>query len=141
MKIQDLIKMKEEYNENVEKIGKDALKELFDDFFKNNPGIESFRWKQYTPYFNDGDACTFSVDEVYVKLKDTGALDEDDDDSDEGYYDAWSFRVQKPELEKVINELSSALESIEDVVLNVFGDHTQVTVYPDRTETEEYEHD
>jgi hypothetical protein len=29
--------------------------------------IHSFGWRQYTPYFNDGDACVFRVGEVWVR--------------------------------------------------------------------------
>jgi hypothetical protein len=34
--------------------------------------IKSISWNQYTPYFNDGDECTFSVhnDDIYVNGED-----------------------------------------------------------------------
>jgi len=32
--------------------------------------IDSFGWKQYTPYFNDGDACVFSVGEPWFRTTD-----------------------------------------------------------------------
>ena len=40
---------------------KEAFKEVFDKF----PSITAFVWTQYTPYFNDGEPCEFSVGEVY----------------------------------------------------------------------------
>src|ERR1044072_5669755 len=33
--------------------------------FADNPIIESFAWTQYTPYFNDGEPCIFSVKRDY----------------------------------------------------------------------------
>lgn len=32
------------------------------------PGVEAIRWRQYTPFFNDGEQCVFSVDDWFVKL-------------------------------------------------------------------------
>jgi hypothetical protein len=44
----------------------EGTKELFEKY----PTMESFGWRQYTPYFNDGDECKFRVnidnDDVYV---------------------------------------------------------------------------
>ena len=31
------------------------------------PEIAALRWRQYTPYFNDGEPCTFSVNDLYAK--------------------------------------------------------------------------
>jgi hypothetical protein len=31
----------------------------------HDPDIHSFGWRQYTPYFNDGEPCVFSVDNVW----------------------------------------------------------------------------
>lgn len=47
-------------------------------------GVESVHWTQYIPYFNDGDPCEFTADEIYVKLEarfyDAAEFDEDDED-------------------------------------------------------------
>lgn len=32
------------------------------------PEVEAVRWEQYTPYFNDGDACEFRIYDASVKL-------------------------------------------------------------------------
>lgn len=38
-------------------------------FFKAFPEIEAMMWHQYTPYFNDGDSCEFSVHDLYFVTK------------------------------------------------------------------------
>jgi hypothetical protein len=43
-------------------------------------GVESVRWTQYTPYFNDGEPCVFGANDCYVKL--AGADEEAGDDGD-----------------------------------------------------------
>jgi hypothetical protein len=49
------------------------------------PGIEAIKWRQYTPYFNDGDACEFSIHGASVKLSETFGFSEDDGDYEDGF--------------------------------------------------------
>jgi len=37
---------------------------FFAKFWEKNPGVEAVIWTQYAPYFNDGDPCEFSVQEM-----------------------------------------------------------------------------
>ena len=59
---QNLEKIKEEYKTNAEML----FKAYVMDFFKTHENVESIRWNQYVPYFNEGDTCEFSIDEVTV---------------------------------------------------------------------------
>lgn len=43
--------------------GKEIISKFFQEFLKNNPEIYGVCWTQYTPYFCDGDACEFGVNE------------------------------------------------------------------------------
>lgn len=47
--------------------------------------IHSFGWTQYTPYFNDGDPCVFSVGEPWFKSVDDVSGKKSDPDGDEDY--------------------------------------------------------
>ena len=38
---------------------------MFTEIFKQAPNLKSFGWRQYTPYFNDGDSCEFGVNVDY----------------------------------------------------------------------------
>lgn len=38
-------------------------------FFDACPEITSIHWTQYTPYFNDGDSCEFSVHELHYTVE------------------------------------------------------------------------
>ncbi len=53
----DQEKMKEKAIKQGEKLFKDAVKALFKEF----PNLEGFSWNEYTPHWNDGDACVFSA--------------------------------------------------------------------------------
>jgi len=46
----------------------------------NLPRVKAVVWDQYTPYFNDGDACIFSVREPRIIFEGGVSTDEDDED-------------------------------------------------------------
>ena len=59
-----------EQNAKIEALHKAHMKELQGDFnqiiklfFDECPKVQAVVWSQYTPYFNDGDECVFSVNE------------------------------------------------------------------------------
>lgn len=118
------------------------------------PEVLSFRWKQYTPYFNDGDPCVFGVHGVEARLE---GMAEDAGDYGDGYEDVhygdsitnWQASprgpakgVDRPTWD-ALNELYSAIESgaFDRALLTQFGDHATVTVGRDSAEIEFYEHD
>ena len=54
----------EEYNDTVKKLRKTVqgqISDAFKEFMDANPSVTHIVWTQYTPYFNDGDPCEFSV--------------------------------------------------------------------------------
>lgn len=50
----------------------------------DDPSIVEFGWTQYTPYFNDGDPCEFSVYGTWARItaETEGHVDEDGDEYD-----------------------------------------------------------
>jgi len=48
-------------------------------------GVEAIRWYQYTPYFNDGEACEFSVNEATVKLSEKFGVEDEAGDYEDGF--------------------------------------------------------
>lgn len=55
--------------------------------------VESVKWRQYTPYFNDGDPCVFGVYGPEVLLD---IMEEDDEEGDYGdnylgTYELWKY--------------------------------------------------
>jgi hypothetical protein len=131
----------------------------------NDPTITEFGWTQYTPYFNDGDVCEFSVGEVWVRT--TEEVDNEKREYDDydlslwnhpslghGVYDyvgeGWESQYVEVGYEgtdekryRRVNALNEAITSgqYESALLNAFGDHALVTVRKDGIEVEFYEHD
>jgi hypothetical protein len=65
---EELKEMKAQYDARLKRDGEAAVKEAFKELFDAYPEIRSVVWTQYTPYFNDGDTCEFSVHEFDVNL-------------------------------------------------------------------------
>lgn len=82
MSIETVIQELADFNANYKKVRADFVKQLepqfaevFASFFAENPNVGGVQWTQYTPYFNDGDECVFSVNDMYLFPSST---DEDD---------------------------------------------------------------
>lgn len=121
--------------------GKTALEASFKEIFDKHPELLAITWVQYTPYFNDGDACIFSIGEIAAFVK-GGEYDEIDDPCNLEPYEGDDLSKHK-ELNKDFNKLRSIMNKseVEEILEQVFGDHVQVAVLPDRIETFDYEHD
>jgi hypothetical protein len=63
--LDSLIQDYNSYQEQFRKVATEKLKDFFVKFWEENPAIKAVTWVQYSPYFNDGDACEFSVSDPY----------------------------------------------------------------------------
>jgi len=119
---------------------KDLVKVGFAEFFVAHPEIQAIKWKQYTPYFNDGDACVFSVHDWYAKPTDAALAPKDDEDEENGFIDPWSMgNGPLAAAKKSGAELFKLLD--DEMMKGAFGDHAEVTATRDGFEVESYEHD
>lgn len=124
----------------------------------DDPTIVEFGWRQYTPYFNDGEPCTFSVHGTWVRTT-------DDEDADEDELEMWGHRslgkvpgdfneqtrkwetrpYEGPDEARYhrCKALEGAVEggAFENVLLDAFGDHAEITVRRTGIEVEFYDHD
>lgn len=109
------------------------------EFMASHPDVKAIGWTQYTPYFNDGDPCEFSVHELHAS-----AVDERDD---EVGGDGWEYlygKSTKGFSQKSWDDLialKEALNGAEPELEAAFGDHVLVIVTPAGIDVEEYEHD
>lgn len=155
--------MKEEYDKAIKERGQKALKQAFKDFFAANPEVKAVVWTQYTPYFNDGEPCYFSVhdpsfsrlppDETeigcYGETDFEGAIDGSDHDyveDTEAGPDKYGYKQYK-KVARTPDPLAPICDDFweevfnEDLFLAAFGDHMQITATPDGFEVEDYSHD
>lgn len=118
----------------------DAAKAIFDD----NPELMSFSWRQYTPYFNDGDECVFSARTSYPDLVMKNQVNPSDNEESEFY--SWKANKKDPSewtpREKAGMAVIAFLGQFDDATYReMFDDHVKVVVSRDGTEVHECEHD
>jgi hypothetical protein len=112
-----------------------ALKEAFKEVFAAHPGLKAVKWTQYTPYFNDGDACVFGVHDWYARVggQETGG---DDDDGFLG-----SYELRESAAKGAADHLSQLFKALDDDAMQAaFGDHCEVVATRDGFAVEKYEH-
>lgn len=132
----------------------------------DDPTMKAFGWQQYTPYFNDGDPCTFRVNGAWFLTADdpdvgdvedfyTFELDYTDHPSlgklETEWAGSWPNRevvsetYQGPDEERYrrTKALSDAIigGAFEDVLLEAFGDHAEVKVTASGITVDSYHHD
>jgi hypothetical protein len=131
------------------------IKALLDDEY-----FVEFGWRQYTPYFNDGDPCVFGASGAWVRTQDDSPADEDEDDEDPEEFDitygthptlggteGWGadqrYVGTRETQWRVAKALGDAIEGgeFDHVLIDLFGDHCRVTVRRTGITVDEYSHD
>ena len=139
----------EELKQDYTKEAKAAFQEGIVIAFETLPMVHAVGWTQYTPYFCDGDPCTFGVytDEVdlYISVEVVGGeanLPSGHEYIDDGvaYYAGWQLPDIYHAAAKEIQEFLHAFDS--DIYLDMFGDHARVVMHRNGDfEVEEQDHD
>jgi hypothetical protein len=151
-KQEEIKKLKEEMLVASNKIFTDLTKTIFED----HPKVNSFGWHQFTPYFNDGDTCTFSVNTDYIYINGE-SVDESDwiNETKITNYGTWNRekrqyegRTEVPnfnydkELVAACDEIREFLSNFDnDFFMSQFGDHAEITITAEGVSVDEYEHD
>ncbi len=139
-----LVKKMEAARAEVKEAGKRAVKALFAAFFEAHPAVTAVGWTQYTPHFNDGDACEFGLHGFYisvatgVKWKDVASLnDEGEEGAEPIFTDEYDAKDKKTKAALSLVERSAD----EDIFEAAFGDHVMVIATPKGFHVNEYSHD
>lgn len=112
----------------------DRARNLFmasvNEMFEKYPTLNNISWPQYTPYFNDGDECIFSVHSYGANVNGAGSELNDDQEVE-------------PDLVPAHKELENLLDAVPgDLMKDIFGDHNEVTIHrTGKIEKERYDHD
>lgn len=114
------------------------------DFFIAVPTIKSVSWTQYTPYFNDGDSCEFSVNDLFFASDENDDMESWREFDEDGQFSDYLSSVKKylsDEEYELCETLSTLINSNEDIMEDVFGDHVMVVLRADGAHDTEYDHD
>jgi len=121
------LEAKAELNKKIKQFGEQAVKAFFKEYFETHPEVYGVKWTQFVPFYNDGDACVFSLNSVY-----TFATKEAFEKADGSLYD------DEGAEECYGVEPRTSLSEIEEMLESIFGEHAQVAVTRTSIETEEY---
>jgi Zn-finger protein len=164
-RFEQLISDQAELQRKFQEQAQEMFKEITKEFFDKNPGITGVVWTQYTPYFNDGDTCEFSVNEATFT---NAPVDELEDirwgeyegetegvwacdnvahalTSDREWYKETADKIRASggvdaESCKLLSEAIGSGE-METVMQAMFGDHVKVIATRDGFDVQDYDHD
>lgn len=143
-----LIEAQQELKKKFQTEAQDMFKEVTKEFFEKNPAITAVVWTQYTPYFNDGDPCVFSVGDVIFtnapddELENVSPWGEYEGDLEDVWVETYVKHLSNDsgiDLESC-NLISDMIGSkdMEDIMLAMFGDHAKVTATKNGFDVDEY---
>lgn len=68
--------------------------------------VVAIRWRQYTPYFNDGDICEFSAWEPTYRVDTEPVIADADDDEydeyDDGFLETYDYRLKGGQADRYV---------------------------------------
>jgi hypothetical protein len=125
---------------------REEIKKVFSSFFEEFPQVKTIHWTQYTPYFNDGEECTFGFGDIrYTTTEHTelGNREHVWGEGDDGLINDWGKTIEDQKLNSAIKTMCSLLNSevMGNVLKTIYGDHVWVKVHKDGADVEDFEHD
>jgi len=143
MDINEYMTRKKELEQFVNKNSKQLVKDYVQDFMTTHPLACALRWRQYTPYFNDGEPCVFCVGGVHVLRREPTKEDLEIDPYDGDWEE--SDPKADPLLKALVKFETEINGPLEDMLKVAFGDHVEVVIYRKNgkitIQVEEFEHD
>ncbi len=109
-------------------IYRDFFWSLAQEVFQKNPRLLSFSWRQYIPSFNDGDACTFTVNTDYPNINGLSEYDSYKNEKDEVFVDS---PLTPLEVEQLRQTVAWFLGIYQHHLEQWFGANVEVTVRRD----------
>lgn len=124
-----------------------SLNTLATEIFKTVPQLKAISWIQYTPYFNDGDECRFSIREIiYYNYSPEQVLRYAEDFDEEDHIDGqWAYNEYDLNKANLSSEVIDFLKNFESTIYSnlefvkeIFGDHTKIVWTIDGVNTTDY---
>lgn len=129
----------QELQKQGQKIFEAAAKELFEKY----PSLDSFGWEQYTPHFNDGDPCYFSVHgDEDISMNGITYWDlEYDQEAGQTKFDSVEEWKDFEDPEAVLDEIGSLIHAVDQDCLERYGEGRVVVSRDGTVECDYVDHD
>ena len=126
-----------------------AFNSAISDIFNDNPDVNIIAWRQFAPYFNDGDPCVFGVESpIVASLKYDLVEKIGIEQIIEGSYDSFSSLEEYEECEELgqfeyydYSYLGHILNSVIVYLEDKFGDCIVIMRRDQEPVTEDFDHD
>lgn len=146
--LSDLAAKQRELDDLQKNHGRDAVTTELAGFFAKYPDMR-IGWQQYTPHFNDGEPCTFSIHGVYLWSGDIGEEESIHDKTDMGMLDYYANRALLEDREEWMTKpliddalaLYRLLSGNKGTLEAAFGDGVEVIASKDGVTVEDHDHD
>lgn len=111
-----------------------GLTKVVNIFFEQFPEVKTVYWQQYIPTWNDGEECTFSLNEVHFSPADHERIDypnwgDDQDDDELADFSSYGNKNLSPELVKAMDQFVLFLMSIEDHLEDRYGSNAFIKLH------------
>ncbi len=131
--IQEYEDLKKEFNLKIQGELEKQLRIIMSEM----PEELSVSWTQYTPYFNDGDTCEFNANTYDMCPQVNG---EELWDEEEGVIPDTTITFKQAfHIAEVIQKIVEQIP--DDMLLDAYGDHAEVSISKKGVEVSEYDHD
>lgn len=110
-----------------------ALKEESVKLFDKYSDLEGIGWRQYTPYFNDGEPCEFSAHLSSPDIEFDGNVYGD-------YADEGTYELTDQEMVKDVEKFTKSLYPFESSLQRILGEG-RVRLRKDGIDVEDHDHD
>lgn len=98
---QEFLERQKEAQKMISSNGADVVTEMFQEMFDAYPEVTEYTWYQYTPGFNDGDPCEFTMGESAIKYT-------------KDFYESFSRRDHKSSTAQVLSDIVCKLTEAGD---------------------------
>src|SRR5262245_6244693 len=93
LRYQEILNKVEELRKEASALALQLFNEGSQELFQKHPKLKEFSWTQYTPYWLDGDECTFGVYSEEPEINECDYWDESDEDFTEDEFKALQDEV------------------------------------------------
>lgn len=138
--LKELVKARTKYQKKIQDAGKNAVEEAARSVFDAHKEINRIEWTQYTPYFNDGEPCTFGVHDVYFLGNAEGGDSRWAEEREDKIEVAKGYGENRKVLLKAADDFSQLVSDNEDL-MGTLGEGKVVITREGGLELEEYDHD
>lgn len=138
-KVQEVLDLKNQYDAKLKDLGDEILKELIVPILKDH-NLHSLKFHGYTPGFNDGDACTYSLsDDISYQFSKDGEFYGGYDSETEPEEEEIPKGFNKDKLDADLCDLYSDLDAIEDYLERNHNNEEITITVKGKMETEYYD--